>query len=278
MAGKINKNNNFKKCRHHRCHQEPAAAPRGARGKGPGGAGTTAPSPAGAARELLCVVPTGRVTWGSALTSLFWVLFFMELKQKAAPASFCCSETPSQSNPQPGISRVPQGLGCGWKRRAGCCSLPTTSGGAACSIPPCSYSCRGSKTALRENHGSVLRFTYLAVLSAPSKSPALLLPLQQAACQQPSRGTEGQGQAAGALLGPCLPGLGREGTRTRLRGSSAPWFVPQIAAGHPGAPGIKLLGVAAAFVISWPRGAGLQSQGVKVTSGSSPAWRHPKLL
>lgn len=52
----------------------------------------------------------------------------------------------------------------------------------------------------------------------------------------------------------------------------------QIAAGHPGAPGIKLLGVAAAFVISWPRGAALRSQGVKVTSGSSPAWRHPKFL
>lgn len=172
-----------------------------------------------------------------------------------------------------GISRVAQGLGCGWKRRAGCCFLPTTAGGAACSIPPCPYSCRGSKTSIRENHGSVLRFRYLAELSAPPKSPALLLPLQQ-----PSRDTEGQGQAAGALLGPSLPGLGREGTQTQLQGSSAPWSVLQIAVGHPGAPGIKLLGVAAAFVISWPRGAALRSQGVKVTSGSSPAWRHPKFL
>lgn len=160
----------------------------------------------------------------------------------------------------------------------GCCFLPTAAGGSAWSIPPCSYSCRRSKTALRENHGSVLRFRHLAVLSAPSKSPASPLSLQQAARQQPSRGSEGQGQAAGALLGPPLPGLGREGTRMQLRGSSAPSSVLQIAPGHPAAPGIKLLGVAAAFVISWPRGAALQSQGMKVASGSFPGWRHPKLL
>lgn len=97
MAGKISKNSNQKKCWHHHCHQEPAAAPRGARGKGPGGAGPTAPSPARAAQELLCVVATGS---DPRLSSSIPVLdlFLMELKQKDAPACSCCSETAFQSN------------------------------------------------------------------------------------------------------------------------------------------------------------------------------------
>lgn len=270
MAGKISKNSNQKKCRHHHVTRNQLRL-QGACGKGPGGAGPTAPSPAGAARELLCVVATGSdPRFSSSIPVLD--LFFHGIETERCPSVFLLFRN-SISEQLRGISRVAQGLGCGWKRRAGCCFLSTTAGGSACSIPPCPYSCRGSKTSIRENHSSVLRFRYLAELSAPSKSPALLLPLQQ-----PSRDTEGQGQAAGALLGPSLPGLGREGTRMQLWGSSAPWSVLQIAAGHPDAPGIKLLGVAAAFVISWPRGVALQSQGVKVTSGSSPAWRHPKFL